>query len=131
MDLSHVFWNRSGRKHSARRKMWLQTSRTLASRINLVLSLARRTERIDPIVWGSFQRCCFSTAAVRFKDGPESKSSPVSFATLLRSSPLVRLGLPQGKHVVGTIVDAVGDDLYIDFGFKFNAVCRRPKQNGR
>ncbi|KAJ6223466.1 hypothetical protein RDWZM_002011 [Blomia tropicalis] len=59
----------------------------------------------------------------------QTPKEKVSFATLFRNSPLVQLGLPEGKIVVGKVVDTVGDDLYIDFGFKFNAVCRRPKLN--
>lgn len=55
--------------------------------------------------------------------------SKPTFASLFRNSPLVQLGPPEGKVVVGTVVDVVGDDLYIDFGFKFTAVCRRPKMN--
>jgi len=49
---------------------------------------------------------------------------------MLRYSPLVQMGDPQGKIVEGKIVHIVNDDLYIDFGFKFNCVCPRPAKNG-
>lgn len=53
-----------------------------------------------------------------------------NFAKLLRNSSFVRMGDPEGKIVEGVIYHVVEDDLYIDFGGKFNCVCLRPLRNG-
>jgi hypothetical protein len=34
-----------------------------------------------------------------------------------------------GRKVTGLVVHRTADDLYIDFGCKFNAVCKRPALN--
>lgn len=49
-----------------------------------------------------------------------------SFAKLFRQSKFVELGDMNGRLVRGKVVHRVGKDLYIDFGFKFNAVCKTP-----
>ena len=54
---------------------------------------------------------------------------PVSFATMLRRSKLIAIGKPEGRVVVGTIIETVHDDLYIDFGGKFHCVCKTPRSN--
>uniref|UniRef100_A0A914NMJ1 Uncharacterized protein n=1 Tax=Meloidogyne incognita TaxID=6306 RepID=A0A914NMJ1_MELIC len=51
------------------------------------------------------------------------------FAKLFRYSKFVELGSVNGQKIVGRIVHRVNDDLYIDFGCKFNAVCKRPKKD--
>ncbi|XP_059487189.1 small ribosomal subunit protein bS1m [Neocloeon triangulifer] len=61
---------------------------------------------------------------------PHTPAQDESFATLLRNSKFMDLGDPKGKIVSGYIYHIVGDDLYIDFGFKFPCVCIRPARNG-
>lgn len=56
---------------------------------------------------------------------------PQTFASLIRHSKFVDLGDPEGKLVIGEIYHVVGDDLYIDFGWKFHCVCRKPVKNGQ
>nr|XP_033330426.1 28S ribosomal protein S28, mitochondrial [Megalopta genalis] len=52
-----------------------------------------------------------------------------SFAKMLRDSKFIDLGDPQKKVVIGEIFNVVGDDLYIDFGWKFHCVCPKPKKD--
>ena len=56
---------------------------------------------------------------------------PLSFATMLRRSKLIEIGSAEGRHVVGTVVEVLDDDLYIDFGGKFHCVCKKPKTKPR
>ncbi|XP_077267068.1 mitochondrial ribosomal protein S28 [Temnothorax americanus] len=57
--------------------------------------------------------------------------TPQTFASLIRNSKLVDLGDPEGKVVTGEIFHVVGNDLYIDFGWKFHCVCQKPIKNGQ
>ncbi|VDM36535.1 unnamed protein product [Toxocara canis] len=41
----------------------------------------------------------------------------------------MQLGDFDGRIVVGKVVHRVAGDLYIDFGLKFNAVCKAPSVN--
>lgn len=52
-----------------------------------------------------------------------------SFPSLLRNDPMMELGDVRGCHVTGVIVEAVDNDLYVDFGGKFLCVVRRPPSN--
>lgn len=47
-----------------------------------------------------------------------------TFAKLLRHSNFVKLGDFHNRIVSGRIVHKMGEDLYVDFGMKFNAVCQ-------
>ncbi|XP_031635363.1 28S ribosomal protein S28, mitochondrial [Contarinia nasturtii] len=67
------------------------------------------------------------------KINEEKEPAPVvqvPFKKLLKDSKFIDLGDPLNKVVSGEIVQVVNDDLYIDFGWKFNCVCNRPKRNG-
>ena len=56
-----------------------------------------------------------------------ASSENVSFAKMLKSSALVQMGDPEDALVKGVIVEIMDDNLFIDFGGKFLAVCRKPR----
>uniref|UniRef100_F1L0H6 28S ribosomal protein S28 n=1 Tax=Ascaris suum TaxID=6253 RepID=F1L0H6_ASCSU len=60
---------------------------------------------------------------------PSTQQRETSFAHLLRHSKFMQLGDFDGRIVSGKIVHRVCDDLYIDIGLKFNAVCKAPSVN--
>ncbi|EZA61863.1 28S ribosomal protein S28, mitochondrial [Ooceraea biroi] len=64
-------------------------------------------------------------------DDPKEPERPQTFASLVRNSKFVDLGDPEGKIVIGKVFHVVGDDLYIDFGWKFHCVCRKPVKKGQ
>lgn len=61
----------------------------------------------------------------------ENPSEKVTFAKLFKESKFVALGDLTNKYLIGRIVEVIGDDLYIDYGGKFNCVCKRPLNNAR
>ncbi|CAF0984865.1 unnamed protein product [Adineta ricciae] len=70
---------------------------------------------------------------------PSNQQSPstteqtksMTFAKMFRQSKFVQLGNLKGRLLSGRIVDAVDDDLYVDFGGKFHAVVQRPQTKQR
>ncbi|KAE9413811.1 hypothetical protein Angca_007084, partial [Angiostrongylus cantonensis] len=52
-----------------------------------------------------------------------------TFSSILRRSKMLQLGDFNGRAVTGRIVHRVQDDVYVDFGMKFNAVCKVPAVN--
>ncbi|GMT32350.1 hypothetical protein PFISCL1PPCAC_23647 [Pristionchus fissidentatus] len=59
----------------------------------------------------------------------ETSNKGLSFATMLRRSKFMQLGDFEGRLVVGKVERRVADDLYIDLGLKFHAVCKAPVVN--
>lgn len=53
----------------------------------------------------------------------------VSFAELFRKSKFVQLGDLKNRVLVGKITNVVADDIYIDYGGKFECVCKIPEKN--
>ncbi|XP_018009643.1 28S ribosomal protein S28, mitochondrial-like [Hyalella azteca] len=66
---------------------------------------------------------------IRKEPAKETPPPPKTFLSLLRNSKFIELGDPRGKLVEGRVMQVVGDDLYIDWGGKFLAVCQRPIKN--
>jgi len=66
----------------------------------------------------------------RLQDTTEKKEAapqpPKSFLTLLRHSKFMQIGDPRGKIIDGKVFQVVGNDIYVDIGFKFPAVITRP-----
>ncbi|KHJ99499.1 hypothetical protein OESDEN_00535 [Oesophagostomum dentatum] len=56
-------------------------------------------------------------------------SKGLTFSRMLRQSKFMQLGDFSGRLVTGRVVHRVQDDLYVDFGLKFNGVCKVPSVN--
>jgi hypothetical protein len=48
---------------------------------------------------------------------------------MMRTSALVRVGDVSGRVLFGRVVHTRAEDLYVDFGGKFNCVVRRPRNH--
>ncbi|XP_064541434.1 small ribosomal subunit protein bS1m [Drosophila montana] len=75
----------------------------------------------------------FARAFEKYTAPATPEPAPVdnqSFASMLRNSKFIDLGDAEGKVISGKIFHVVGEDLYIDFGWKFHCVCTRPARNG-
>ena len=69
------------------------------------------------------------TCSTYSRDHQDVETEEGNFKEMLRNSQFVKLGRPQGKTVTGRIIEISGlenDDLYVDFGWKFHAVVKRP-----
>jgi small subunit ribosomal protein S28 len=54
-----------------------------------------------------------------------------SFATLLRNSKFITQGDFRNSTVLGQVFHVVNDDLYVDFGMKFHAVVKKPREDAK
>ncbi|XP_054014313.1 28S ribosomal protein S28, mitochondrial [Hylaeus anthracinus] len=75
----------------------------------------------------------FAKAFIKFSALSEKNDilpqPPRLFVSMLRHSKFMNLGDPEGQIVKGQIFNVIGNDLYIDFGWKFHCVCPKPKMN--
>lgn len=76
-----------------------------------------------PILWKWFLLQIFK---VEITSGSDLSKKKVTFEDLFRRSKFCQLGDVSGSILIGRVVDVVSNDLYIDFGGKFNCVCPRP-----
>ncbi|KAI6243806.1 Phosphoglycerate kinase [Aphelenchoides fujianensis] len=60
--------------------------------------------------------------------GIKAVGNQKSFAELFRESKFVKMGDFNDRLVVGKIIHRMGRDVYVDFGSKFNAVCKTPNK---
>lgn len=66
-----------------------------------------------------------------FEDGSSLNRCSQTFRELLEASPLMKMGRPNGKAVVGIVTNICNDDLYVDFGAKFEAVVKKSSKDSR
>lgn len=73
-----------------------------------------------------------SISSTTLRNSPSNTNTePMTFAKMFRQSKFVQLGGLKGRLISGRIVDVIDDDLYVDFGGKFNAVVQRPQNKQR
>ena len=58
-------------------------------------------------------------------------SGAKSFATLLRQSKFIALGDIRNSTVVGKVFHTTDDYIYVDYGLKFHAVVKKPREDAR
>lgn len=104
--------------------MVLQTIlRNISTKSLRPITCCRQTQKlINSGMRQTSHRLC-SAAAAASTDVPLEPT----FDELLASSKLMKFGRCVDKCVVGKIVDVCNDDLYVDFGGKFEIVCQRPE----
>ena len=87
--------------------------------------LARRCRQVAVILPSQSSRIhAIHTSSRQFADQDAAPSK--TFEELLESSPLMKIRRPKGTSVTGRIAHVCNDDLYVDFGGKFEAVVKRP-----
>ena len=88
----------------------------------------------------NIQRQCFYCTTITKSNGehsivasndefPPTQEKEYTFEELLESSQLMKIRRPQGRAVSGIITNVCNDDLYVDFGGKFEAVVKKPAMN--
>eukprot|EP00794_Sanderia_malayensis_P012265 gene12264-13530_t len=67
-----------------------------------------------------------STSCAKDNEIGMASGNGETFEEMLESSPLMKIRRPQGLAVNGKITNICNDDLYVDFGGKFEVVVKRP-----
>lgn len=60
------------------------------------------------------------------QESAQTQERDPTFEELLEGSQLIKIRRPQGRAVSGLITNVCNDDLYVDFGGKFEIVVKKP-----
>ena len=88
----------------------------------------------------NIQRRCFyrkttaksnaeNNLALSNQESTATQEKEYTFEELLEGSQLMKIRRPQGRAVSGVITNVCNDDLYVDFGGKFEVVVKKPAMN--
>ncbi|CAF0769926.1 unnamed protein product [Brachionus calyciflorus] len=97
-----------------------------SSRSRLFLPICQRFQHSE----AALKENPTTSIEIKAENLTEEVKQPIqkSFAQMFKESKFVALGDLENKYLIGRIVDVIGDDVYVDYGGKFNCVVKRPEK---